>query len=152
MTENLVSAFIGLGATIASVTISTFVTLRITRTSSMRQERQWLKDQVNQYVTLSLQYPKVDDDQFARDWKRTDRTDDGMRYENFCCFAFNLLERAWLHTDGDTEKLRDIVFFEEIILRHKNWWRQDRLNHFGYDANFKEFVNNIISTGGPHAT
>lgn len=144
MADNLTPAFIGLAATALSVAISTLVTLRLNRGTRKRHERQWLKDQVTQYVTLALQYPKLDDDQFAREWSPADRSDDGLRYENFCCFAFNLLERAWLNTKGDINALRDIVFFEEIIIRHKRWWMNDRLNHFGYDVGFKQFVDRLI--------
>lgn len=146
MSDNLVAAYIGLASAIMSIAISTLVTLWINRGTRARQERQWLKDQVNQYVVLSLQYPKLDDDQFAREWHAGDRSDDALRYENFCCFAFNLLERAWVHTSGIKSKLRDIVFYEELVLRHKGWWQKDRLNNFGYEAGFKQFVDTIIKS------
>lgn len=115
----------------------------VTRFASNRTRDAWLKAQIDKYIEFSITYPYLDSDTYAATWRRGDCSEDAERYQNFCCFAFNLLERIWVVCGGNTKKIEEYVYCSEIIKRHRNWWITDPHNPLGYDPGFVQFIGSV---------
>lgn len=116
----------------------------ITRFASNRTREEWLKAQVDKYIEFSITYPYLDSDAYAAKWRRGDSTEEAERYQNFCCFAFNLMERIWEVCEGNAVKIETYLYYSEIIHRHRNWWVTDPHNQLGYDPGFIQFIQSIL--------
>jgi len=55
--------------------------------------------------------------------------------------VFNFIERLWKYTKGDKKKMNDIVYYNEYIYTHYQWWIDNyELIKEGYENGFLEFV------------
>ena len=96
-------------------------------------------------IEIGIQYPYLEDEGECKAYVKDSRKPDSMRYENYCCFVFNLLEMIYDFCDGDRGKISEILYVEEIILTHARWWRADKKNIAGYNQDFLLFVNGVIN-------
>lgn len=134
-------------ATILSAVVSTaaasLVSWLICSRTLRANERQELRDRIAQLNALTIQYPELEDDVYAQAWPPADRaTGKALRYENYCCLVFNLVQSLHEHFDGDSENIRRFFGVREMVQRHARWWLTDReKNVEGYlDLRFQKFI------------
>ncbi len=116
----LISVIIGGIFTIVSALISAFVAGKISHKTLRTQERHIIDTKIDRLVELGMRYPLMEDDEFCSSWLRENRSEDGMRYDNYCCFVFNLLESLWRFHKGCPAKIQEMFDAEDMIKRHKN--------------------------------
>jgi hypothetical protein len=116
------------------------------------QQRVAVDGQVQKIIELSMEYPHLERDGYCGAWTSGGVDDDDRsRYDNYCCFVFNTLERAWelcwpwgLSRAWRHAAIGKIVHAEELICRHHRWWEGDRENLDGYSTGFREYVGWVI--------
>ena len=92
---------------------------------------------IDKVISFSIEYPYLEDDKFVGRGRRRDKTTEkAMRYDNYCCLVFNLLEQLWDFHNGNESKIAKMFYAPEMIRRHKVWWKQDPQNIYGYDGRF----------------
>ena len=130
---------------ILSASISAVVAFVVTRLTIRANRRQHIENLLIKVVDVSISYPRLEDDAFCAEWVKADKTDlEVMRYDNYCCLVFNLLETVWRYCGGNEEKIEDIVFAREMIFRHRWWWKSQPNNLGGYKLQFHEYVDNVL--------
>jgi phosphate/sulfate permease len=135
----------GLLSSVIAAVISALVASLVARFSWRTQEKQALHAQISKLLDYSIQYPYLEDDTFCASWVQCDRTSEAsMRYENYCCAVFNLLERNWTFFGGHENKMSLFFDSKEMILRHRAWWMWDPENRRGYTTNFRKFVSKTM--------
>mgnify|MGYP001466640284 CR=1 FL=1 len=143
----------GTDATLVSVIISGFVSAIVAyltvKFQNREKKRLFIEQTINEVLNISMEYPLLENDDFCAKWYLRDNCDiDRMRYENYCCRVFNLLERIWFFCGGNMEKINMIIYVEEWVLQHKIWWQMDIYNIYGYKYDFRVFINGLISKNG----
>ncbi len=134
-------------AIIAAV-VAYIVSIRTTRT----QRRISLDSVRNKLIELALQYPHLERDEYCRDWSRPapdpitkDYQDERDRYDNYCCYVFNMIHASWEFAGGKVNKIDDMLSIQEYIGRHWCWWEDDNIHY--YDTKFCSFVDDVIRQG-----
>lgn len=133
-----------LAALISSVTAAV-VSWAMNRKTRRDQERSELRAFITQLNMIAIQYPYVEDDAFCAKWPSANPPAEAdMRYDNYCCLVFNLLERLWKHYKGRDDRIHAVFGATEMIRRHRVWWRSTRNrvdNLGGYDLGFIQYVD-----------
>jgi hypothetical protein len=127
--------------------VSYFVAQKGTRT-----QRRLSLDQVqNKLIELALQYPHLERNDYCDGWphKQPDPMtkewlEERERYDNFCCFVFNMIHQNWLLASKKAHKIEDMLSIKEYILRHYCWWEEEDENINFYESDFCTFVDGII--------
>jgi hypothetical protein len=88
--------------------ISAIASMYFARKSAINRKEEWLKEKLDEYIRFTIEYPQLDSDETAKAWGKTLTGVESERYDNFCCFVFNLVERIFLTYDGDKKKMKDI--------------------------------------------
>lgn len=102
-----------------------------------------------QMIQLGMQYPFVEKESFCEKFRSTDSSDAAAQYQLYCCFVFNIIERAWRHYRilpvlGE-KWLVERYHVDELFWSHRVWWRSDRANHKGYPRGFRRFVRKRLA-------
>jgi hypothetical protein len=131
-------------ATLLSTIVSSIVAFVTANTSTKHQERQNLKDLIIKIIEISLEYPYLEDDDYCSQWGLIDSKDEkSMRYDNYCCAVFNLIERLWKHCNRKPKKINDILYVTELVIRHQRWWMSETNNFHAYDKQFQEYIRSL---------
>lgn len=141
-------------ATSVSTAVSSLVAWRVAHSTNRSGARQSLTEEITKIIDIGMEYPFVEDDEICDKWPEWKRSaDDRMRYENFCCYIFNVMEHVWEYCDGAELKIRMILHVEELIWRHRCWWQNEPENKKAYRLGFQKFVERVISKRNKeHAT
>jgi hypothetical protein len=132
-------------ATIISTVLASIAAWRIAIMNMRHQERVSLDALVIKMIDISVKYPYLESDAFCDNWDSVDKnSDEAMRYDNYCCLVFNLLERAWRHFNRDVSKVDRFIYVNEIIKLHQKWWKLDMNNNYAYSDDFVKFINSRI--------
>jgi hypothetical protein len=134
-------------STVVASLVGATVAFAVSRSTIKAQVRQSLHDQVNRIVDLGITYPQLENSAFCQKWNSDAISDEAMRYDNYCCQVFNMLESLWRFTKGNSSKMTEFVYFEELLFRHKRWWYTQIQNRKGYQSGFHEFIDNILLKG-----
>ncbi|HWQ89344.1 MAG TPA: hypothetical protein VN374_05175, partial [Desulfitobacteriaceae bacterium] len=98
-------------ATILSTIISSMVAFVTAKSSERHEERQNLNDLITKIIEISLEYPYLEDDNYCSAWLGVVESDEkSMRYENYCCVVFNLIERLWKFYKGNQKKINETLY------------------------------------------
>ena len=136
---------IPLVSALLAAAVSAIISIIIARFTIGANRRQHIENMISKIIDISITYPYLEDDAFCAAWPLADKTDrEAMRYENYCCLVFNLLETLWQHCDGDSRKIDDMFFAREMIMRHKTWWKSDSNNLGGYNIEFHRYIDSVI--------
>lgn len=116
-----------------------FFTLRVHR-------RQQLEASIAKLIDIAIQYPYLEDDTFAASWDTADKTrEDVQRYDNYCCYVFNLLETIWRYHHANTKRINAWFYAQELAVRHRSWWRSEIQNRPGYELHkFHRYIDSMI--------
>ena len=137
--------YLPLISALISVVISAAVSSAIAFFTGKKNRRQYIDHSVDKAIDFSIAYPYLEDDSFCASYRTPDATDEeGQRYDNYCCFVFNTIESAWELCGGNEEKINDIVYADELVVRHRVWWESSAENVSGYKPGFRQFVDNIL--------
>jgi hypothetical protein len=95
-----------------------------------------------------MEYPVVELPSTCAMWPNPALHDeDKVRYENYCCFVFNLVFDVWEYCGKNHEKANKLLYIDELIRKHQVWWNDDSGNSDAYsDDEFKRFVKMVIET------
>jgi len=128
-----------------SAAVSAVVALTVVTLTLRANRRQHIENMIAKLVDVSIAYPHLEDDKFCASWNDADKTDkEVMRYDNYCCLVFNLLETLWKHCGGNPKRIEAIFFAREMVLRHKQWWKSQPNNLGGYEIPFHRYIDKII--------
>lgn len=134
----------GISPTLIAAGVSAIVALIVCLMTGQGNQLRFLLGLVQKIIEFSMTYPYLEDDEFCSKWPEIDDRDQKLRYENYCCHVFNTLEHAWSYAQGDTCRMKWIIYPDELIVRHRKWWEGECDNHSGYDQGFCDFVDDII--------
>ena len=132
-------------ATLVASVIGAATAVFVGHRTVRNQHRQRLIAQVDRIVDLAITYPFLESDAFCKTYHGQSDDECFMRYDNYCCQVFNLLERLWMYAKGNSTMMREFIYFEELVHRHKVWWQSELENKAGYDVGFREFVDGVLS-------
>ncbi|BBO31965.1 hypothetical protein [Lacipirellula parvula] len=136
---------------LAGVIISAIVAWVTARRTIAGDERRALREGNMRLMEWAIAYPFLETQAFCDEWPSKPRGDeDATRYEFYCCHVFNVLEQCWEFCDGDLDKMKHILYPDELIKSHQRWWLHDPLNQEAYKVPFRQFVTSRIHaiTGG----
>lgn len=135
-------------AALVSAGIAAVVAWLISRKTRRDQERSELNALVAQLNAITIQYPILEDDDFCAKWPpKAPPAETDMRYDNYCCLVFNLVERLWRHFKGNAQKINDFFGATEMICRHRKWWLDSKNrtpNYGGYPLEFVQYVDAVL--------
>ena len=136
------------GGILAAI-ISGIISCWIAIGSLHAQTEQVLTQQILQLNMLAMQYPYLEDDEFCVEWltNKASKDEKYMRYDNYCCIVFNLIENIWKHFKGNRKRIESFFAIKELIVRHKLWWKNPSgpfENIEGYGPDFIAFINTYI--------
>src|SRR5271157_3384503 len=98
------NAMIAIVSAILSAIIAAIVSWAICARTLREHQRSQLHDLVTMVIGIGIEYPYLEDDNFCASWKEMDKTTErAMRYDNYCCLVFNLMERLWQFSEGKEE-------------------------------------------------
>lgn len=139
----LAGSLIGAGVSIAGAAVAWWRSYQ----AKWDQDRLMLQSLQNKAIELSMQYPHLERDSFCKDWPAPQGAtdDDKERYDNYCCYLFNMLEQAWLVAGKKADKVPKLVAVREFTGQHHRWWELDLKNLHNYDADFVNYVNSVIT-------
>lgn len=133
----------GLNAMIAAA-VSAVVTISVNLYMNRTHNERMVFGLVQKIIEFAMMHPYLEDDAFCARWPDIDEEEKRQRYEYYCCHVFNTLERVFdLCRDGSTDATT-LLYPDELIVRHRNWWRSDTANRDGYQASFQSYVNGIL--------
>lgn len=140
--------------TIISTCIASLVAYGVAYFRARYDERKAIHDMIAKMLELAMAYPHVESDEFLDNWPDVPNATDSdrLRYEIYCCYVFNLLERVWLFSKDDYSDegsvANEILHVPEIIADHKRWWLSDKANQNGYTRSFQSYVDRVIADLG----
>lgn len=95
---------------------------------------------------LVIRFPTLVDETFYDESgkrKNADQTE-FTRYNAYCLRVFNLLQELFYYGDGNEEKMRQMLDFDDYIIRHKKWWTVAVPRMSCYRMRFVAFVNRLV--------
>ncbi len=137
-----------ISAVVSSI-IAWIVSYYTVRKSIAKQYELWLENQILQINQIAIEYPYLEDNDFCSKWidNNNPKEERYMRYDNYCCIVFNLLENLWKYFKGSKSKIESFLSVQEMAIRHKNWWKNPSgiiENIVGYDLKFQKYINSFI--------
>ncbi len=129
--------------------IATIVNYFIFRTNYKASEEKRFNDNLNQILSISIQYPYLEDFNFICTWTKNRNSSDDkyLRYDTYCIYNFNFLDRLCKYYRYNRKKIEHFVHVKEIIRTHASWWIHPK-NEFdnieGYSKEFRDFINSYL--------
>lgn len=121
------------------------------RRAKQDQNRSAVQSMINKAIELAIEYPHLERDAYCGAWPDPpgDKTaqpyeDAKDRYDNYCCFIFNMIHTAWVLAKGKPEKIDEMLTFREYVMRHCCWWIKEDGNLHFYEQEFRTFIQGII--------
>jgi hypothetical protein len=132
--------------TIISAIVAGLVSFIVTKITIKSSDETKLKDTIFQINQLAIEYPYFEDNEFCAKY-RVSNDEKALRYDNYCCIVFNLLEETWKHFSGKRNKIKKFFAVKEMVFRHSKWWTAKinrSVNIEGYDKKFVEFIDSYV--------
>lgn len=132
-------------ATIISSSIATIVSLTINRENNLKN----LNDQLDNILKISIQYPYLENPNFAMTWNENRNSTDEtyLRYDNYCNLVFNYMERLCKYYKYEEKKIQNHINVKSWIRVHKDCWNNPSTpyeNSDGYCEKFKTLVDTFL--------
>ncbi len=109
------------------------------------QEKANVEAMLAKAIELAMEYPYLEQDSYCSAWPTPPRADeDRERYDNYCCFIFNLIERAWVFEKRRAGPAEALAPIREYAWRHRRWWNAEDANADGYDPKFVAYIDDLI--------
>jgi len=131
--DGIASCFVGV--------IALGITIYNHKSIENRDSKRYMRELLDGLIRISIEYPYLEDTKYTYNKNKSIDDEKYIRYDNYCCMVFNFIERLWKYTKGDKKKMNDIVYYNEYIYTHYQWWIDNyELNKEGYENGFLEFV------------
>jgi hypothetical protein len=132
-------------ATLISSSIATIVSIAINRGNNLKN----LNDQLDNILKISIQYPYLENPNFASTWNdNKNSTDEAyLRYDNYCNLVFNYMERLCKYYKHNETKIQNHVNIKSWIRVHKDCWNNPTIpyeNADGYSKEFKKLIEKFL--------
>jgi len=140
----IISAIIS--ASISAI-ISSIVSYRIANKKNIKDEEGRLNEHILVLNKISIEYPYLEDYDFCKAWRKNSNDERYLRYEVYCCIAFNLLEQLYKLYKGDKIKIENFICVKELVQMHKLWWKNPTgifENISGYNQKFREYIETFL--------
>lgn len=124
--------------------VAAVVALIVCTVTGQGNQLRFLLGMVQKVIEFSMTYPYLEDDEFCDQWPNIEDREKRLRYDNYCCHVFNTLEHAWQYSQGDRMKMKWIIYPDELVVRHRKWWKGECDNDSGYDRDFCAFIEQIL--------
>jgi hypothetical protein len=128
--------------------VSALVTMGVNFYMNRGHNERMVYGLVQKIIEFSMTYPYLEDDTFCVQWPEIPddpNSEKRQRYEHYCCHVFNTLERVHELSKAGSKRMAAYLYPDEMILRHRKWWKSDAQNTDGYDEEFRAFVNEVIA-------
>jgi len=119
--------------------------------SKIQHHRLTVSAMINTSIELAMQYPHVESDDNCKKWPNPSAEDTPKefqekkeRYDNYCCFVFNMIHTAWVLAKKQEAKIDEMLAFREYVMRHVCWWQNEVANLHFYAQDFRLFIQAII--------
>jgi len=130
--------------TAISAIVSAIVAGLISYLTLRHQRRQYIDNMIDKMVEIGIEYPYLEDDAFCLAWAEADKTDERVqRYDNYCCFVFNVIEAVWQYCRKDNVEIDKVLYVKELAIRHRVWWESTSDNIEAYGADFDEYIKSF---------
>ena len=115
----------------------------------MFNELRILNDNYMQIKSFAIQFPYLEDQEFIGRYNGNDtnKEEQYIRYQIYCSFVFNTMQKICMYFNYDIEKIRKFVRIKEIVLQHRLWWENPSgmyKDKEGYEEKFKLLVNRLV--------
>jgi hypothetical protein len=130
-------------ATLISALTSACMTLWLTTTNKKKS----LDDQLDAILKIAIQYPYLESDAFAVEWKADFNKDDEkyLRYDVYCNLLFNFLSRVASYYKYDKVKIENYIAIKDWVRLHGKCWKNPTSAYENVDSYEKKFVDFINS-------
>jgi len=119
--------------------------------SKQEQNRAAVGAMLNKAIELAMLYPHLERDEYCKTWPEPPGEkasqpyqDEKDRYDNYCCFIFNMIHTAWVLAKGKQHKIDEMLTFREYIMRHCCWWNKEDANTHFFEQEFRSFIQSVI--------
>lgn len=110
-----------------------------------QQQRTNIESALNKSIELAIAYPHLEQDSYCSAWPSPPGDQEQReRYDNYCCFVFNTIERAWLLEKRCPTATAALVPVRESAWRHRRWWSSEDENDAGYHPDFVKYLDDIV--------
>lgn len=137
---------------IISAVVAAIVALVVSLRNIRAQNRQTIDGMKSKAIELAMQYPHVESDAYCNAWPNPpgdnstkEYRDEYERYDNYCCYVFNLIHRIWTFAGRKENKVEDMLTVREYILRHRCWWSKEDGNIKYFEQEFHNFVQSVLN-------
>jgi len=139
----LAGSLIGAGVSIIGAGIAWWRSLE----AKWDQDRAALRSLQNKAIELAMQYPHLERESFCKNWPPATATEDEKeRYDNYCCFVFNMIAQAWRVTGKKAKKVPGLVAVREFVTQHHTWWdKEGKKNLNYYDQDYVDYISSVIN-------
>jgi len=132
---------------IISAIVSTATALFVANKTSHGNNKRHIENRIDKLLEISMQYPYLENDEYCNTWHQASPNDNKrMRYENYCCLVFNLIEDIWKIHKGNHEDINKVLHIKELAIRHSKWWNKDKENISGYTILFRCYINKLMES------
>jgi hypothetical protein len=133
---------------ISSIIASLFAWWLVSRVTGRYERERDIHNRVVTLIQLAMDHPVVELPSTCAKWPNPDLSEaDKVRYENYCCFVFNLVVNVWEHCGKNRQKANKVLYIDELIRKHQVWWNADSDNTEAYsDDDFQQFVKEVVGT------
>jgi hypothetical protein len=139
------TVFIPLVTTGMSAVVSATVAGVICYVTHRSQGRKYLNEVIDKMLQIAVTYPYLEDDAFCQSWIGADKTDEKVqRYDNYCCFVFNVIAEIWDFCRGNEKKIDEVLWVGEMAIRHQSWWRSNPENRRAYAIGFQDYIDKLL--------
>lgn len=114
-----------------------------------RDEYLDLKKRMENILTLTIQYPYLEDKSITETWKDNMHSLDEkhMRYNQFCCVLYNFLSDLYEFYGGDSAQIQKFVDIKTWVRVHRQIWENPLdPNEIpdGYTPEFRSYINSYL--------
>lgn len=132
---------------LVSSAIAALVSLGVTRSAVRKQDEMLLHSEIMHMNGLAIQYPFLEQDSFCNSYDEDAQDDMSLRYDNYCCIVFNILEKLHRFHKGNKTAIEGFFGVQEVVGRHRKWWTStgnQRDIAYGYPMNFIQYVDSYL--------
>ncbi len=130
---------------VSSLVASAFAWWLVEWVTARHERARDIHSRIETLIGMTMQYPVVEFESTCSKWPNADLSEeDRVRYENYCCFVFNLIGAVWNHCKRSPQCARNMLHIDELIWKHRVWWNADPENAKAYECEFNKFVKQVI--------
>jgi hypothetical protein len=129
------------------------INIFMTRSFFVKNKKQELTNELNKIIEISIEYPYVEDRDFAKNWSKykngelVEQKIEYLRYDMFCNRLYNHLHNVAEYYKYNKDKIENFVDIKSWVRIHKLNWQNptdENENIDGYGQKFKDLINSYL--------